>query len=173
MYYVVCWWHHLTALRWTISILLMSDLRWGSHTEQTYSRDGLTNDLYVCSLTEVEPMFRLRRRKPRVLLPLPQMLLMSSLIVTPTHWLLLPLADCYSHSLIVTPTRWLLLPLADCYSQIFHLINRFQHMTMKAILEFYRCFITWRWLARYIYLGGKPSSIIVPTVLVYQDLFAG
>jgi hypothetical protein len=61
-------------------------------------------------------MFRLRRRKPRVLLPLPQMLLMSSLIVTPTHWLLLPLADCYSHSLIVTPTRWLLLPLADCYS---------------------------------------------------------
>jgi hypothetical protein len=65
----------------------MSDLRWGSHTEQAYSSDGLTNDLYACSLTEVEPMFRLRRRKPRVLLTLPQMLLMwishlrSSLIV--------------------------------------------------------------------------------------------
>jgi hypothetical protein len=28
---------------------------------------GLTNDLYACSLTEVEPMFRLRPRKPRVL----------------------------------------------------------------------------------------------------------
>ena len=57
-------------------------------------RDGLTNDLYVCSLTEVEPMFRLRRRKPRVLLALPQMLLMwlshlrSSLIVTPRYFAL-------------------------------------------------------------------------------------
>jgi hypothetical protein len=44
--------------------------------EQAYSSDGLTNDLYACSLTEVEPMLRLRRRKPRVLLALPQMLLM-------------------------------------------------------------------------------------------------
>jgi hypothetical protein len=41
-----------------------------------YSSDGLTNDVYACSLTKVEPMFRLRRRKPRVLLALPQMLLM-------------------------------------------------------------------------------------------------
>jgi hypothetical protein len=32
--------------------------------------------------------------------------------------------------------------LADCYSQIFCLINRFQDMTVKAIIEFYRCFIT-------------------------------
>ena len=85
---------YLAALRWTISILLMSDLRWGSHTEQAYSSDGLTNDLYACSLTEVEPMFRLRRRKPRVLLALPQMLLMwlshlrSSLIVTPRYFAL-------------------------------------------------------------------------------------
>jgi hypothetical protein len=66
-------------------------LRWGSHTEQAYSSDGLTNDLYACSLTEVEPMLRLRRRKPRVLLALPQMLmwlshLRSSLIVTPKYF---------------------------------------------------------------------------------------
>jgi hypothetical protein len=53
--------------------------------------DGLTNDLYACSLTEVEPLFRLRRRKPRILLALPQKLLMwfshlrSSLIVTPRY----------------------------------------------------------------------------------------
>lgn len=38
----------------------MSDLRWGSHTEQTYSSDGLINDLHVCSLTEVELMFKLQ-----------------------------------------------------------------------------------------------------------------
>ena len=36
---------YLAALRWTISILLMSDLGWGSYTEQAYSSDGLTNDL--------------------------------------------------------------------------------------------------------------------------------
>jgi hypothetical protein len=35
---------YLAALRWTISILLMSDLRWGSHTEQAYSSDGLTKN---------------------------------------------------------------------------------------------------------------------------------
>ena len=82
---------YLTALRWTISILLMSDLRWGSHTEQAYSSHGLTNDLYACSLTEVEPMFRLRHRKPRVLLALPQMWLShlrSSLIVIPRYFAL-------------------------------------------------------------------------------------
>ena len=50
---------YLAALRCTISILLMSDLRWGSHTEQAYSSDGLTNDVYACSLTKVEPMFSL------------------------------------------------------------------------------------------------------------------
>ena len=48
---------YLAALRWTISILLMSDLWRGSHTEQAYSSDGLTNYLYACSLTEVEAMF--------------------------------------------------------------------------------------------------------------------
>ena len=37
----------------------MSDLRWGSHTEQAFSSDGLTIDWYACSLTEVEPMFSL------------------------------------------------------------------------------------------------------------------
>ena len=85
---------YLAALRWTISILLMSDLRWGSHTEEAYSSDGLTNDLYACSLMEVEPLFRLRRRKPRILLALPQKLLMwfshlrSSLIVTPRYFAL-------------------------------------------------------------------------------------
>ena len=49
----------------------MSDLRWGSHTKQAYSRDGMINDLCACSLTEVEPMFRLRRKNPIVLLALP------------------------------------------------------------------------------------------------------
>jgi len=78
---------YLAVLRWTM-VLLMSHLRWWSHTEQAYSSDGLTNDLYACSLTEVEPMFRLRRKNPRILLSLPQMLLMwlshlrSSLMVT-------------------------------------------------------------------------------------------
>jgi hypothetical protein len=54
----------------------MSVLRWESHTEQAYSSNGLTNDLYACSLTEVETMFTLRRKKPRVFLVLPQILLM-------------------------------------------------------------------------------------------------
>ena len=49
---------YLAALRWTIYMLLMSDLRWESLTEQAYSSDGLTNDLHACALTEVEPMFR-------------------------------------------------------------------------------------------------------------------
>ena len=82
---------YLAALRWTISILLTSDLRWKSHTEQAHSSDGLTNDLYACSLTEVEPMFRLWRRKPRVLLALPQMLLM---------WL------CHLRSLLMVTHRY-------------------------------------------------------------------
>jgi hypothetical protein len=42
---------YLAALSWTISILLMSDLRQGSHTEQAYSSDGLTNDLHACAFT--------------------------------------------------------------------------------------------------------------------------
>jgi hypothetical protein len=41
--------------------------------------------------------------------------------------------------------------LPDCYAQIFCLINRFQDMTVKAILEFYRCFIT---------LDGKHVTFI-------------
>jgi hypothetical protein len=45
---------YLATLRWNISILLMSDLRWGSHTEKAYSSDGLTNDLYACSLEGVD-----------------------------------------------------------------------------------------------------------------------
>ena len=83
---------YLAALRWTISILLTSDLKWGSLTEQAYSSDGLTNDLYNCSLTEMEAMFRLRRKKPRVLLALPHMFLVclyhlrSSLISTPRYF---------------------------------------------------------------------------------------
>ena len=131
---------YLAALRWTISIFLMSDLMWGSHTEQAYSSDGLTNALYACSLTEVEPMFRLRRRKSRVLLAFPQMLLMwlshlrSSLIVMPRYFAL-------STDSKTWPWR--------------------QYLNFTGVL------------LRYIYLGGKPSSIIVPTVLVYQDLFAG
>jgi len=58
---------YLAALRWTISILFTPVLRWGSHTEQAYSSDGLTNDLYASSLTDVEPMFKLQHRKPRLI----------------------------------------------------------------------------------------------------------
>jgi hypothetical protein len=84
-----------------LGVTISEDLKWeSSHTEQAYSSDGLTNDLYACSLTEVEPMFRLRRRKPRVLLALPQMLLMwlshlrSSLIAD--NVILLVLVTCYN-----------------------------------------------------------------------------
>ena len=146
MYYVVCWRYtflYLTALRWTISILLMSDLRWGSHTEQAYSRDALTNDLYACSLTEVEPMFRLRRRKPRVLL---------ALVYHRCCWCGFP----------IWGPRWLLLPDILPYQQI----PRHDREGNIWILQVF-------YYARYIYLGGKPSSIIVPTVLVYRDLCAG
>jgi hypothetical protein len=136
---------YLAALRWTISILLMSDLRWGSHTEQAYSSDGLTNYLYTCSLTEVEPMFRLRRKKPRVLLALQQMLLM---------WF-----SHLSSSLMVTLRYFAL----STDSQTWPWSNNWISLMFYSV----------KWWACYIYLGGKPSSIIVPTVLVYQDIFAG
>ena len=77
---------YFVALRWNISILFMSVLRWESHTEKAYSSDGLTNDLYACSLTEVETMFTLRRKKPRVFLVLPQILLMWFPNWDPHYW---------------------------------------------------------------------------------------
>ena len=138
---------YLAALRWTISMVLMSDLRWGSHTEQAYSRDDLTNDLYACSLTEVEPMFRLRRRKPRVLL---------ALVYHRCCWCGFP----------IWGPRWLLLPDILPYQQI-------PRHDREGNIWILQVFYYVRWYARYIYLGGKPSSIIVPTVLVYRDLFAG
>jgi hypothetical protein len=136
---------YLAALRWTISILVMSDSRRGSHTEQAYPSNGLTNDLYACSLTEVEPMFRLRRKKPRVLLALPQMLFM---------WL------SHSRSSLMATPRYFAL-------------STDSKMTVKAIIEFHRSFVTW---------DGKHVTFIwvkshlpyfFPIVLVYQNLFAG
>jgi hypothetical protein len=44
----------------------MSSLVYGSHTEQAYSSDGRTKDLYACSLTLVELMFMFLRRNPRL-----------------------------------------------------------------------------------------------------------
>ena len=45
----------------------MSSLVYGSHTEQTYSSDGRTKDVYACSLTLVELMLMFLRRNPSVL----------------------------------------------------------------------------------------------------------
>jgi hypothetical protein len=42
------------------------------HTEQAYSSDGLTNNVYACSLSEMELMFKLPNKKPKLLLALPQ-----------------------------------------------------------------------------------------------------
>jgi hypothetical protein len=46
----------------------MSSLVYGSHTEQAYSSDGRTKDLYACSLTLVVLMLVFLRRNPSVLL---------------------------------------------------------------------------------------------------------
>ena len=62
---------NLAALRWTISILFMSFLIYGSHTVLAYSKVGLTS----CSLTDVEPILRFLRKKIRVLFALVHMLL--------------------------------------------------------------------------------------------------
>jgi hypothetical protein len=45
----------------------MFSLVYGSHTEQAYSSDGRTRDLYACSVTVVELMFIFIRRNPSVL----------------------------------------------------------------------------------------------------------
>ena len=50
---------YLAALRCTCSNWVMSSLVYGSHTEQTYSSDGRTKDVYACSLTLVELMLML------------------------------------------------------------------------------------------------------------------
>jgi hypothetical protein len=42
-------------------------LVYGSHTEQAYSSDGPTEDLYACSLTVVELMLMFLWRNPSVL----------------------------------------------------------------------------------------------------------
>jgi hypothetical protein len=65
---------YLAAFHWTISILFMLVLRWRSHTELTYSSVWLKIGKPV--LMEVESMFKLWCKKQRVLLALPQMLLM-------------------------------------------------------------------------------------------------
>ena len=52
----------------------MSSLVYGSHTEQAYSSDGRTKDLFACSLTLVELMFMFLWRNPSVLLAFDVML---------------------------------------------------------------------------------------------------
>ena len=58
---------YLTALLCIDSNLLISSAKYGSQTEQAYSKDGRTNDLYACSFTDVELMLIFLRKKPNVL----------------------------------------------------------------------------------------------------------
>ena len=90
--------------------------------------------------TEVEPIFRLRSKKSRVLLSLPHMLLIW---LSNLRLLLMVTSDILSCQLI-RGHNWI--------SLVFYYV---------------------RLWARYIYLGERPPSTIVATVLVYQDLFAG
>ena len=72
----------------------MFSLVYGSHTEQAYSSDGRTKDLYACSLTLVELMLMFLRRNPSVLLAFVVMLfiwlfhLRSDCNVTPRYFAL-------------------------------------------------------------------------------------
>ena len=62
---------HLAAFRWTISILLNVGFKLGIPYItgiQMYSSDGLTNNVAAFSLTGVKSMFKMRRKKPKVLL---------------------------------------------------------------------------------------------------------
>ena len=56
-----------SPIRGTCSSWVMFSLVHGSHTEQAYSSDGPTKDLYACSLTVVELMLMFLRRYPSVL----------------------------------------------------------------------------------------------------------
>jgi hypothetical protein len=77
----------------------MFSLVYGSHTEQAYSSDDRTRDLYACSLTVVELMLMFLRKNPSVLLAFVVMLfiwlshLRSDCIVTPRY---LALSACSS-----------------------------------------------------------------------------
>jgi hypothetical protein len=69
----------------------MFSLVYGSHTEQAYSSDGRTRNLYACSLTVVELMLMFLRRNPSVLFAFVVILfiwlshLRSDCIVTPSY----------------------------------------------------------------------------------------
>ena len=82
---------YLTALLCTDSIWWIPSVKYGAQTEQANSKDGRTNDLYVCSFTEVEVMFKFLRKKPNVIFALFVMLfiwlchLRSDWIVTPKY----------------------------------------------------------------------------------------
>jgi hypothetical protein len=59
---------YLAALRYTCSSWAMFSLVHGSHTEQAYSSDGWTRDLYACSLTSGETDVNISiQRNPSVL----------------------------------------------------------------------------------------------------------
>ena len=72
----------------------MFSLVYGSHTEQAYSSDGRTRDLYACSVTVVELMFIFIRRNPSVLFAFVVILfnlrshLKSDCIATPRYFVL-------------------------------------------------------------------------------------
>ena len=69
----------------------MFSLVYGSHTEQAYSSDHRTRDLYACFLTVVELMLMFLRMNPSVLFAFVVMLfiwlshLRSDCIVTPRY----------------------------------------------------------------------------------------
>ena len=78
---------------------VMFSLVYGSHTEQAYSSDGRTRDLYACSLTVVELMLMFLRRNTSVLFAFVVILfrwlshLRSDCLVTPIY---LALSACSS-----------------------------------------------------------------------------
>ena len=75
----VLWYRFSTnraACLWTSSNLSVLFWVYGSHTDEAYLSMGLTKALYALSFMSLELIFRLRCRKPSVLLALFAMLLM-------------------------------------------------------------------------------------------------
>ena len=67
-------WHRFSTNRaarlWTASSLSALFWAYGSHTDEAYSSTGLAKALYALSFMALELIFRLRHRKPSVLLAL-------------------------------------------------------------------------------------------------------
>ena len=113
----------------------MFSLVYGSHTEQAYSSDGRTKDLYACSLTLVELMLMFLRRNPSVLFASVVMLFI---------WLSHLRSDC-----IVTPRYFALSACSSwCPCRVYVCFTGVLFRVMGT--------------ARYICQGGRPFSICVP-----------